>query len=342
MPYAIAVMRALVQGYGVSVDCIYWDENKRTPFIPVNESGITFHKRSTFDEVKIKTFIRDRNPSIIYIAGRMDKLYLGAALHFKHSSIIVSGCDNQWTGSLKQRIAALFSRHLYRRYFQYVWVPGKRQHLYAKKMGYADKNIIPNLLTADTAVFGTVYHENKQLKREHYPHTIVYAGRFAKSKGVDILIAAFKEAKKETQNNWQLILVGAGDVPVANEPFIKISGFMQANELASESRYWGVFCLPSRYEPWGVVIHEFAMVGLPIICTDSAGAADELVMNNENGSIFKSGDKNSLKEAILTMMSKGDDELLLMGEKSYELSKKQSMEIAAQSLMNAIAKNKLT
>jgi glycosyltransferase involved in cell wall biosynthesis len=53
-----------------------------------------------------------------------------------------------------------------------------------------------------------------------------------KLKGVDILIDAFKEAKAETSNDWQLTLIGSGDNIVADAPFITIKGFMQGAELA--------------------------------------------------------------------------------------------------------------
>ncbi len=334
MPYAIAVMRALVKDHGMLVDCIYWDTNKRTPFVPANENGITFHPRSAFGKGSILQFIDARSPSIIYVAGRMDRLYLQAALRCKNKSIIVTGCDNQWTGSIKQRIAALLSLLLYKRYFDYFWVPGKRQYKFAKRMGYTDKNIIPHLLTADSAVYGKVWAESKAQKKKSYPHTLVYVGRFAEEKGLDILISAFTELKREMANDWELTLVGSGNLPVSGNDFITVKGFMTATELAEEAKLWGAFCLPSRHEPWGVVIHEFAMAGLPIVCSDSAGAGDDLVQHNVNGFIFKNGDKDDLKRALTALMSKTDDELIGMGIVSYELSKMQSPEIAANSLIN--------
>jgi glycosyltransferase involved in cell wall biosynthesis len=337
MPYAIAVMRALVKEHGVAVDCICWDRNKRTPFVPVNEQGITFHKRSDFDEVRIVKFIEERDPAIIYVTGRMDELYMKAALHFKKKCCIVTGSDNQWTGSLKQRIAAVLSGGLYKKYFEYFWVPGKRQYEYARRMGYAENKIIRNLLTADTAVFGNVYEQNRAAKKMKYPHTMVYAGRFAKEKGVDVLIAAFSEAKKETNSDWVLRLVGFGDMPVTEAPFIKVEGFMQGPELAAACKDWGVFCLPSTYEPWGVVIHEFAMAGLPIICSDKVGAGDDLVVSGKNGIVFKSGDTGDLKKAIIEIISKSDNELMAMAERGHEMSLVQSPSIAARSLMRILA-----
>ena len=336
MPYAIGVMRALVKDYGMQVDCVYWDDRKRTPFIPGNEPGITFYKRSGFDDITLRKFIEERNPVIIYVVGRMDELYLKTALYFRHKSHIVTGSDNQWTGSIKQKIALILSGLLYRRYFEYFWVPGKRQRTFAKKMGYPDTKIIENLLTADNDVFGNVYEQNKAAKKEKYPHNIVFAGRFAESKGVDLLVDAFKAAKATVANDWQLTLIGDGDIVVGGGDSVTVKGFMSGEELAEDCANWGVFCLPSRYEPWGVVVHEFTIAGLPMICSDAVGATDGLLVEGQNGYIFRSGDTEALKKTLLAVMAKTDEELLLMGARSHELSKVHSPAIAAGSLMSIL------
>jgi len=339
MPYTIAVMRALVREHGAVVDCVYWDEKKRTPFIPENEAGIIFYKRSGFDLASLKKFIEARNPSIIYVVGRMDNLYLKVVRQFRGRCRIVTGSDNQWNGSFRQKIAALFGGRLYRRYFDYFWVPGARQYEFAHNIGYPPERIINHLLTADSAIFGNVYEQYKAIKKNKYPHNIVFAGRFAESKGIDLLVAAFNEVKAATKNDWQLTLIGSGEVQIALQTHISLKRFMSGAELAADTTNWGIFCLPSRYEPWGVVVHEFTMAGLPIICSDAVGAGDALVMEGQNGYIFNSGDKEALKTALQQIMAKSDVELLLMSRKSYELSKMQSPEIAADSLMSILENN---
>ena len=109
---------------------------------------------------------------------------------------------------------------------------------------------------------------------------------------------------------------------------------MQGPELAKDCSNWVVFCLPSIYEPWGVVIHEFTMSGIPVLCSDKVGAADSLVVDNYNGYVFKSGDKQQLKQAIIKFMSKSDKELFAMGERGYALSKMHSPVISAYSFLS--------
>jgi glycosyltransferase involved in cell wall biosynthesis len=270
----------------------------------------------------------------MYISGRMDDLYLEMALAFKSKCKIVTGSDNQWVGSSKQKVATILSPMLYKKYFEYFWVPGPRQYEFARRMGYSNDKIIRNLLTADSKIFNPAFEESMRAKQERYPHTIVYAGRFASTKGLDVLLSAFTAAKQESTNDWKLLLIGNGDVQIPQSTNMTVRGFMSSDELAEDCKNWGAFCLPSGWEPWGVVIHEFTMAGLPIICSTGVGAADGLVINGYNGYVFATGNALALKHALLNVMNSTDAQLIQMGERGHELSKMQSPDIAAYSLMS--------
>ena len=79
----------------------------------------------------------------------------------------------------------------------------------------------------------------------------------------------------------------------------------------------GVFVLPSHYEPWGVVVHEFALAGFPLIVSDCVGARSAFV-DKRNGIVFKTGNTNELKKAMKYFIHKNEQELQLMGEVSYK------------------------
>ena len=336
MPYAISVMRVFVKEFGITVDCISWDNNKKTPFVPTNEQGITFYKRSTFDKESMFKFIEEKNPSVMIFSGRMDKTYLECAVHFRDKIKTVSFCDTQWEGTRKNILTATLSNFVYRKYFEYFWIPSHRSYEYVRRMGYPKNKIINNSLTGDDTIFQQPYRDYQDSKKVRYPHSIVFVGRFAREKGLDLLIEAFTNAKNEVKNDWSLTLVGSGTTPAFNSPDIFIKDFMSSATLAAECKNWGVFCLPSLKEPWGIVMHEFTMAGLPIICSDNVGASDALVVNNYNGYVFETGNSDDLKNALLKMMSKSDVELCEMGKRSHEISKCQSPLIAAYSLMGII------
>jgi glycosyltransferase involved in cell wall biosynthesis len=81
----------------------------------------------------------------------------------------------------------------------------------------------------------------------------------------------------------------------------------------------GVFVLPSTYEPWGVVVHEHACAGFPLLLSTAVGAADRFLVEGENGHRFIAGDKGTLKNMMRMLMLSSNDELRAMGQRSAEL-----------------------
>ena len=79
---------------------------------------------------------------------------------------------------------------------------------------------------------------------------------------------------------------------------IKNIGSIQNKLLYKHFRNHDVFILPSKSEPWGLVVEEALYNGLPVIVSSMVGCADEIVKNDVNGFIFDINDKSSLKEKI--------------------------------------------
>ncbi|WP_276133828.1 glycosyltransferase [Polluticoccus soli] len=340
LPYAITTMRALRDNFNANIDCISWDKNKVTPFVPQDMERIRFHKRSEFNKQTLINFIESRRPDVLCISGRMDGAYLDVAVHFRAKGVpVISGCDNQWYGSVKNWVAALFSRYIYHRYFDYFWVPGRRQFEFAKRIGYSNKNILGYALSADVDRFRSAYEARKMQHAGKFPRTIVYAGRFSQEKGIEVLVKAFTEFKSETTNDWKLVLVGAGPVKVESTSDIQVLDYMTPDELVAKSSDFGVFCLPSIWDHWGVVIHEFTAAGMPMISSDGVGAADTFIIEGFNGYLFKSRDVNALKAAFVKMTSKTDEELWEMGDRSFEISETITPTKAAHSFMSVLDKS---
>jgi glycosyltransferase involved in cell wall biosynthesis len=338
MAYAIGVMRELHKQFGARVYCVFWDNRKLSPYIPDDEEGITFLKRSNYDDNALIKLIAGQNPSIIYVSGTMDKGYLKAALYFRRLGVkLVAGTDNKWFNNWKQRIQILFSWTLFRKYFEYVWIPGTRQYAFVRLLGYNDDKIVKNLYSANTNIFFGAYERNRAARKEKFPHTFVYVGRFSPEKGVDVVYNAFMAAKKEVQNDWKLIMVGAtGNSVYKPSEFVDIQGFMPNSELPTHAANWGVFCVSSYREKWGVVIHEFAAAGLPMLCVDCAGANEAFLVPGYNGYDFLTGSPEDMKKKMLLLMSKTDDELFLMGERSHEMAHSINPVLSAYSLMSIL------
>ncbi|MGZ4809164.1 MAG: glycosyltransferase, partial [Thermoanaerobaculia bacterium] len=59
-----------------------------------------------------------------------------------------------------------------------------------------------------------------------------------------------------------------------------------------------LLCAPSRYDGWGLVILEGLAAGMPVISTDGAGAARELIQQNINGWRIPADDCFALEQAL--------------------------------------------
>lgn len=136
---------------------------------------------------------------------------------------------------------------------------------------------------------------------------IVYSGRLAREKRVDLLIDAFG-AVAEARGDWDLLIAGDGPlrqdlqsrVPEPMRKRIIWTGFVDDQETVSALyRNCDLLILPSDYEPWALVINEAAAAGLAIISSDIVGASAELVSNGVNGRLFPPGDLQALTNAIL-------------------------------------------
>lgn len=138
---------------------------------------------------------------------------------------------------------------------------------------------------------------------------IVYSGRLAPEKRVDLLISAFLKVAPQ-RPDWDLVIVGDGNLgpelkAMVGEEMktrIKFLGFQGEQAVVSAVyRNCDVLCLPSTYEPWALVINEAAAAGLAIVSSDVVGASAELLRDGVNGKFFRSKDLEGLTSAMLTV-----------------------------------------
>ena len=78
---------------------------------------------------------------------------------------------------------------------------------------------------------------------------------------------------------------------------IKFYGAIDNKELRKYYQENDVFILPSKSEPWGLVVEEALNSGLPVLVSDKVGCAEEIV-NESNGLIFKYDSEEDLLQKI--------------------------------------------
>lgn len=161
-----------------------------------------------------------------------------------------------------------------------------------------------------TRIFNIPYHcdlapfaAEPRAPRPALPITFFFCGQMIARKGLDLLLAAFAGLPDVSR----LLLVGReAELPrllAALDPSVRervhYAGFQAPEALPKFFAQADVFVLPSRHDGWGVVVNQALGAGLPIIASDSVGAAHDLVREGENGFIFPAGNEQALLTAML-------------------------------------------
>jgi glycosyltransferase involved in cell wall biosynthesis len=84
---------------------------------------------------------------------------------------------------------------------------------------------------------------------------------------------------------------------------VRFVGFQNQSAIARYYAAADVFVLPSAFETWGLVVNEAMASGLPVIVSDGAAAARDLVIPGENGFTYRAGDIDRLSDRLAELLA---------------------------------------
>ena len=141
------------------------------------------------------------------------------------------------------------------------------------------------------------------------PPTILFVGRQFHRKGGDLLLRSFEKVK-EVVPEARLIIIGPdeiGDSPGSREG-VACLGFLDPDRPEDRKRLEqayseaDVFCLPTRFEPFGIVFLEAMLYGLPCVGPD-AWAVPEIIEEEKTGLLFPPDDGDALSERLIRLLT---------------------------------------
>jgi glycosyltransferase involved in cell wall biosynthesis len=322
--YFLECVKQLTQSYPVDVYIIKLPVNQVAPFEFEDIPHVTLYNRNELTYAQLMRLCNEINPDFIFCNGWTDKAYLAVCQKFKGQVATVLTLDNPWLGTFKQHIGTLLAKLIFPFLFTDVWVPGPPHVIYARKLGFKNNQIYTGKYSANFQWFNQQYKNNYVAKHKQFPKRIIYVGRYTTLKGVEEMWQAFIKLQQMHPNPWELWCFGKGahEAIFPDHPKIKNFGFVQPDNLDTFIAQTGVFILPSKIEHWGVVVHEFAAAGYPIITSNRTNASSVFLKEGLNGFTFESANTASLYEVLLKIITLPDETLLAMGDASVELAKK--------------------
>jgi len=203
-----------------------------------------------------------------------------------------------------RKLTLEFHRHLFER-SNHVVAFSEMASLYAQDRGVREQNItvapqcMPTIDSIDrdpTEIERTLVSKDKQ--------TILSLGQLTPRKGIDTLIRAVRSLQ-----NDELELIVAGDGPLRNdlERYAENDGRISFVGYVSESQkqylfqHSDLFVLPTRHDPWGLVVNEALACGTTAITTEAAGVKmildDDLVVPVDDSAALAEAISNVLYDA---------------------------------------------
>ncbi|TLM85283.1 glycosyltransferase [Pseudarthrobacter sp. NamE5] len=168
---------------------------------------------------------------------------------------------------------------------------------------------------------------------EPHPHpTVMFAGRLAEEKHVDVLIEAISKTPPEL--NVHLEIVGGGEVRPALEELVRRLGLgdrVQFLGLASDEELRkcyiraDLFCMPGTAELQSLVTLEAMSASTPVVLAD-AMALPHLVRDGGNGYLFTPNDSDDLAKKITQILELPADQRAAMGQLSRQMVEPHSIQ----------------
>jgi glycosyltransferase involved in cell wall biosynthesis len=191
----------------------------------------------------------------------------------------------------------------------------------------------------DIAPFSPSYRDRKWLEtcltpEEQNHQVILFLGRLALEKRIDLLIEAFAKLKRRLPK-CSLVIAGEGPTNVMTKlkrlaqpiPHIHFVGFAP-EEKAKLLASCDIYCTPAPYETFGRTPVEAMASGIPVVTVNSGGVSD-YVVDRVNGYLVPPENVEALTNMLETVLSTNNETLI---ERALQDAKKLSIERACQML----------
>src|SRR5580658_3323353 len=147
--YTSACFRALA-AEGVDVHLVYADAASNAPYDAGRlADGFAGHHWSVPDAARIQQEIEAFSPHALLICSWNNGAYRKVARAMRGRALRVLCMDNAWLATPKQWAGILASPFVIRPTYDIAFLPGERQAVFARRLGFSDERILWGLYSCD-------------------------------------------------------------------------------------------------------------------------------------------------------------------------------------------------
>lgn len=197
-------------------------------------------------------------------------------------------------------------------------------------------------------IFNTPYSINNSRfgKKSNYKHPeqdkIIFlaSGSLIYRKGYDLAIQAFNLLDDRIKSRVEYWILGDGPLltylqSLSNPGLtVRFMGFVEPSDIPKYFNSASAFLLTSRYDGWGVVINEAMAAGLPLIVTNTCGAAEYV---SDEGGFVVNCDADEISSKIAYLVS-NPKELARFSNYNLQMAQSISSDSVSRRLFEHISK----
>jgi glycosyltransferase involved in cell wall biosynthesis len=183
-----AQVRALRDRSGAEVQIVYRRASADAPFADDEFASLPGALAWT-DEIpaeEVQRLLDRLQPDVLLVTSWNHGVYMRLARTWRRRALRLMIMDNPWRGTAKQWGGLAVSRAYIRPAVDVAFLPNERQRVFARKLGFAERQIWFGAYGCDQPRF-----EVDPATPPRRANTFLFVGRLVRTKGVDVLLEAY-------------------------------------------------------------------------------------------------------------------------------------------------------
>ena len=273
----------------------------------------------------LKSFLIDKKPDIIIGAGGYNLPIIWQSIFFrkkfKYRLLFWSEShlkEVKHTNKYFIKFREVFRNFIYKKFDGFCYA-GKLSLDFIEKYSNLNAKLffLPNLINNDKFKQSrNLSLEQKKIIRKKYnvpedKFIFICPARLTKVKGIDRFLKIFNEC--ENKKYACVLIPGDGEdkdliqsIILENELNVKLLGYRDEFEMLELYSISDCFLMPSLSDPNPLTSIEAVWCGLPLIVSEHVGNYPEVIVNGENGFVFKYREDKTAKIYIDQLISSSD------------------------------------